>query len=201
MYVRRSVDRDYCPSSDHYKYLEYLRRRGLFRVPTHKYYTVKSRAECLVFLVFNLYIDFWKVVIIWPSIYLNAFNIFHFWKAICFSIFYSVLFMLNLQNFKRKVSSFEIIFLVYKCLIFPLFKRNKTPFIIAYRTDDGKPWVLPVVRRTEQAMAANEVMNHEYLPVLGLDSFSSAATRMLLGKDNKAIAEGRVSNSRYRFYV
>jgi hypothetical protein len=52
--------------------------------------------------------------------------------------------------------------------------------------------VLPVVRRTEQAMAANEVMNHEYLPVLGLDSFSSAATRMLLGKDNKAIAEGRV---------
>ena len=63
---------------------------------------------------------------------------------------------------------------------------------VAYRTDEGKPWVLPVVRRTEQAMAANEVMNHEYLPVLGLDSFSSAATRMLLGKDSKAIAEGRV---------
>jgi len=64
---------------------------------------------------------------------------------------------------------------------------------LAYRTDDGKPWVLPVVRKTEQAMAGNETLNHEYLPVLGLDSFSSAAVRMLIGSDNKAIAEGRVN--------
>jgi aspartate aminotransferase, cytoplasmic len=66
-------------------------------------------------------------------------------------------------------------------------------FFAAYRTDEGKPWVLPVVQKTEQAMAANPSMNHEYLPVLGLESFSSAAVRMLLGKDCKAIAEGRVN--------
>ncbi|XP_059485108.1 aspartate aminotransferase, cytoplasmic [Neocloeon triangulifer] len=61
----------------------------------------------------------------------------------------------------------------------------------AYRTDECKPWVLPVVRKTEQSMASNESLNHEYLPVLGLDTFSTAATRMLLGQDSKAIAEGR----------
>ncbi|CAB0033018.1 unnamed protein product [Trichogramma brassicae] len=62
----------------------------------------------------------------------------------------------------------------------------------AYRTNEGKPWVLPVVRKTESALAADETLNHEYLPVLGLDSFSQAATRMLLGNDSKAILEGRV---------
>jgi hypothetical protein len=30
-------------------------------------------------------------------------------------------------------------------------------------------------------MIEKETINHEYLPVLGLDSFSSAATAMLLG--------------------
>jgi aspartate aminotransferase len=42
-------------------------------------------------------------------------------------------------------------------------------------------------------MSADDTLNHEYLPVLGLDSFSAAATQMLLGEGNKAIAEGRVS--------
>nr|CAD7264480.1 unnamed protein product [Timema shepardi] len=62
----------------------------------------------------------------------------------------------------------------------------------AYRTDEGEPWVLPVVRRTELQMAADEELNHEYLPVLGLGSFSSAATSLLLGADNAALLEGRV---------
>nr|CAD7407513.1 unnamed protein product [Timema poppensis] len=62
----------------------------------------------------------------------------------------------------------------------------------AYRTDEGEPWVLPVVRRTELQMAADEELNHEYLPVLGLGSFSSAATSLLLGADNSALLEGRV---------
>ncbi|OXU26188.1 aspartate aminotransferase, cytoplasmic [Nasonia vitripennis] len=62
----------------------------------------------------------------------------------------------------------------------------------AYRTNEGKPWVLPVVRKVESALAADETLNHEYLPVLGLDSFSQAATAMVLGKDSPAISEGRV---------
>lgn len=64
----------------------------------------------------------------------------------------------------------------------------------AYRTDDGKPWVLPVVKKAEAKLAGDvdkESINHEYLPVLGLDSFSSGATAMLLGKDSQAIKDGR----------
>jgi len=64
----------------------------------------------------------------------------------------------------------------------------------AYRTAEGKPWILPVVKKAERILAEKieeESINHEYLPVLGLDSFSKAATAMLLGEDSPALAEGR----------
>lgn len=67
-----------------------------------------------------------------------------------------------------------------------------TSSILAYRTDEGKPWVLPVVRKTEKQLADDETLNHEYLPVLGLDACSSAATKMLLGADSSALTQGRV---------
>jgi aspartate aminotransferase len=34
-------------------------------------------------------------------------------------------------------------------------------YISAYRTDEGKPWVLPVVRQMEQQLAADETLNKE----------------------------------------
>jgi len=37
------------------------------------------------------------------------------------------------------------------------------------RTDEGKPWILPVVKKVEQKLAADiesEKINHEYLPGL-----------------------------------
>jgi len=64
----------------------------------------------------------------------------------------------------------------------------------AYRTDDGKPWILPVVKEAGQKLANQtsvEQINHEYLPVLGLQSFSDNATKMLLGENSSAIKEGR----------
>lgn len=61
----------------------------------------------------------------------------------------------------------------------------------AYRTDEGKPWVLPIVRKVEKSLAEDETLNKEYLPVLGLESFSNAATSMLLGENSKVLAEGR----------
>jgi len=64
----------------------------------------------------------------------------------------------------------------------------------AYRTEEGKPWILPVVKKAEKILAEKieqESINHEYLPVLGMDSFSKAATSMLLGEDSPALAEGR----------
>ncbi|KAL1447464.1 hypothetical protein WDU94_013957, partial [Cyamophila willieti] len=62
----------------------------------------------------------------------------------------------------------------------------------AYRTEECKPWVLPVVRDAEKRLAADDSLNHEYLPVLGLESFTQAATSMLLGgSECVAVAEGR----------
>ncbi|CAK1548723.1 unnamed protein product [Leptosia nina] len=61
----------------------------------------------------------------------------------------------------------------------------------AYRDENGKPWVLPVVRKMEKQMAADETLLHEYLPVLGLEQFSNSSVSMLLGEDSPAIAEGR----------
>ncbi|EDV55816.2 probable aspartate aminotransferase, cytoplasmic [Drosophila erecta] len=61
----------------------------------------------------------------------------------------------------------------------------------AYRTDAGVPWVLPVVRKTEICIASDEAVNHEYLPVTGLDTFTSAATELVLGADSPAIKENR----------
>ncbi|XP_045582730.1 aspartate aminotransferase, cytoplasmic [Procambarus clarkii] len=63
----------------------------------------------------------------------------------------------------------------------------------AYRTDEAKPWVLPVVRKVEVELAADNSLTHEYFPILGLDVFSAAAARMLLGASHPAITEGRVT--------
>lgn len=61
----------------------------------------------------------------------------------------------------------------------------------AYRTEESKPWVLPVVRKVEEMLAKDMSLNKEYLPVLGLPAFSTAATSMLLGPESKLLAEGK----------
>ncbi|MPC12375.1 Aspartate aminotransferase, cytoplasmic [Portunus trituberculatus] len=63
----------------------------------------------------------------------------------------------------------------------------------AYRTDDSKPWVLPVVRKVEKMLAEDDSLNHEYFPILGLEAFSTAASKILLGDSHPAFGEGRVS--------
>lgn len=45
----------------------------------------------------------------------------------------------------------------------------------------------------ETKLADDLTLNKEYLPVLGLEACASAATAMLLGEDNPAIRDGRVS--------
>ncbi|KAJ6669210.1 hypothetical protein lerEdw1_008019 [Lerista edwardsae] len=62
----------------------------------------------------------------------------------------------------------------------------------AYRTDEGQPWVLPVVRKVEQLIAKDTSLNHEYLPILGLPEFRAHSSRIALGDDSPAIKENRV---------
>ncbi|TMW48760.1 hypothetical protein DOY81_006160 [Sarcophaga bullata] len=61
----------------------------------------------------------------------------------------------------------------------------------AYRTSEGKPWVLPVVRKTEIEIASNDKINHEYLPVLGTEAFTKAASTLLLGEESPALKDNR----------
>lgn len=62
----------------------------------------------------------------------------------------------------------------------------------AYRTDEGNPWVLPVVRSVEAKMASDMLLNHEYLPILGFPDFRFASLKLLLGEGHPAIIENRV---------
>ncbi|KAH3785994.1 aspartate aminotransferase, cytoplasmic-like [Dreissena polymorpha] len=63
----------------------------------------------------------------------------------------------------------------------------------AYRGNDGKPWVLPVVRTVEAQMASDQTLNHEYLPVAGLPDFRTGACKMILGEEDPAIVQNRVA--------
>lgn len=62
----------------------------------------------------------------------------------------------------------------------------------AYRTDEGKPWVLPAVRKTEKAIINDPEIDHEYLPIDGLASFTEASARLVLGQRSPAILDNRV---------
>ncbi|KIK98847.1 hypothetical protein PAXRUDRAFT_823397 [Paxillus rubicundulus Ve08.2h10] len=62
----------------------------------------------------------------------------------------------------------------------------------AYRDDDGKPWVLPVIKKASQRLLNDPNLDHEYLPITGLPEFTAAAAKLVLGPNSSALAEGRV---------
>ncbi|KAK3306432.1 pyridoxal phosphate-dependent transferase [Chaetomium strumarium] len=64
----------------------------------------------------------------------------------------------------------------------------------AYRDDNAKPWVLPVVKKADEILRNDPEANHEYLPITGLAALTGKAAELLLGKSAPAIAEKRVSS-------
>jgi len=63
----------------------------------------------------------------------------------------------------------------------------------AYRNDEGKPWVLPSVKKAEERVLAAS-MNKEYAPIVGVGDFVERARAFALGKDSAALADGRVAS-------
>lgn len=61
----------------------------------------------------------------------------------------------------------------------------------AFRTNELKPYVLPVVKKAEAILFNDETLDHEYLPIAGTKSFTNAAVRLILGTDSPAIKENR----------
>jgi len=64
----------------------------------------------------------------------------------------------------------------------------------AYRDDNAKPWVLPVVKKADEVLRNDPELNHEYLPIAGLPAFTSKACELLVGTSSPAIAEKRVTS-------
>ncbi|KAF2261540.1 aspartate aminotransferase [Lojkania enalia] len=64
----------------------------------------------------------------------------------------------------------------------------------AYRDNNAKPWVLPVVKKADEILRNDPNLNHEYLPIAGLADFTSASQKLVLGADSPAIKEKRVTS-------
>lgn len=60
--------------------------------------------------------------------------------------------------------------------------------LTAYRTDEGKSYVLPVVRKVEAALGQDATLLHEYLPVLGSPEYRKGAIKLLFGDNEDAIS-------------
>lgn len=69
------------------------------------------------------------------------------------------------------------------------YKADKNPSKVnlgvgAYRTDDGKPYVLDCVRQAEKLVMA-ENLDKEYAPITGVAAFTDASIRLLLGENHQ----------------
>ncbi|PHH87452.1 hypothetical protein CDD83_8862 [Cordyceps sp. RAO-2017] len=64
----------------------------------------------------------------------------------------------------------------------------------AYRDDNAKPWILPVVQKADEMLRSNPDLNHEYAPIAGLPEFTSKAAELILGADSPALAEKRTAS-------
>ncbi|MES1917277.1 MAG: hypothetical protein MHM6MM_009016 [Cercozoa sp. M6MM] len=78
------------------------------------------------------------------------------------------------------------------------FSQDKAPQKInlsvgAYRTEQGKPYVLDVVRDTEVEMAKEVERNIEYAPIGGDPNFIALSQKLMFGDSSAAIAEGRIA--------
>ena len=80
------------------------------------------------------------------------------------------------------------------------FEKKVDLGIGAYRDDNAKPWVLPVVKQADEALRKDPNLNHEYLPIAGLADFTSAAQKLILGEGSPAIKDKRV-RLKNRLYV
>jgi len=64
----------------------------------------------------------------------------------------------------------------------------------AYRDNNGKPWVLPVVKKAKALLQEQPDIDHEYLSIVGLPDFTKPSAKLIFGADSSAIKEDRVAS-------
>jgi aspartate/tyrosine/aromatic aminotransferase len=62
----------------------------------------------------------------------------------------------------------------------------------AYRDDEGKPYIFPVVRKAEALIVADAKLDKEYAPIDGLADFNLGARGAIFGWDSPDVTSGRV---------
>jgi len=77
------------------------------------------------------------------------------------------------------------------------FKNDKNPKKVnlgvgAYRDNNGKPYVFPVVRKAEAAVVADLTLDKEYLPIDGDAAFNKGARGVVFGFDSPWVGDERV---------
>ncbi|KAK0570651.1 hypothetical protein LWI29_004437 [Acer saccharum] len=78
------------------------------------------------------------------------------------------------------------------------YREDPSPFklnlgIGVYRTEEGKPLLLNVVRKAEKLLVNELSANKEYLPITGLAEFNKLSAKLIFGADSSAILENRVT--------
>ncbi|KAL1713481.1 pyridoxal phosphate-dependent transferase [Schizophyllum commune] len=63
----------------------------------------------------------------------------------------------------------------------------------AYRDDNSKPWVLPVIKKANELLLNDDSVDHEYLPITGLPEFCDLSGKLLFGADSPVVKEKRLS--------
>ncbi|KAL3149705.1 hypothetical protein ABBQ38_013535 [Trebouxia sp. C0009 RCD-2024] len=63
----------------------------------------------------------------------------------------------------------------------------------AYRTEEGKPLVLPSVKKAEQKVVNDPNANKEYLGIAGNPDFCKLSAKLAFGANSRALKEGRAA--------
>jgi aspartate aminotransferase len=68
--------------------------------------------------------------------------------------------------------------------------------------DNGNPWVLPVVKKAELLIVNDASLDHEYLSIDGLSSFTTASIKLMLGEKcplilNKCVASAQTVSGKF----
>jgi aspartate/tyrosine/aromatic aminotransferase len=65
----------------------------------------------------------------------------------------------------------------------------------AYRDNDGKPYIFPVVKKAEEIIVADKSLDKEYSPIDGNQEFNRGARGVLFGFDHKDVTSTRVATA------
>lgn len=63
----------------------------------------------------------------------------------------------------------------------------------AYRDNNGKPYVFPIVKKVEQEIVNDPTLDKEYAPIEGVADFITGSKQVLFGWDHPDVNSGRVA--------